>query len=657
MKRIFNQHVFGMTASLVVAVSLTGCLSQNEFLEEHSYNLDSSTFYKSESDMEMGLNGCYEKIQSLMMGQTHGGHSWMIEGLGLDTFCSTSGTSQLSDWTKMTSQDGYSRHWYDNLYDLVNRANTVIDMIDEHSEIVYSSPDRKTQLRAEALFFRAWAYRVLAGMFGNVPILNHHSSGIVTGYKPNTREEVWNFCKNDLIYAANNLPIKAEKPGKITKAVADHYLAEISLALGDFNGAIEAATRVIDRKDGDYHIMMTRFGSRATEATDRYGHSLAAPAGAYWDLFRENGNQNSLENKEALWVCQYNYGTSSTGGGGDEWWRLLVNTAEANWLSNTVRFNNTKRTRSDGTQIYLWGVNSACFKTGVVGSSVSTVPDAKGRYEADIARDSIGGNIPNTGMLLIPTYYVRDRLWKESSKNGKVDFRGSEVMIQRNWYTPGGTSWIDEKKAAFEREKAAIGTPDESVYKITAADTTAIYPRFWKFSDDKHPGGNTKAYDCDWYMVRLPETYLIRAEAYLALNERQKAADDINVLRKRANASFCTANDINIDYILDERTRELFGEEHRWITLNRLSVNPHATPYIKDCHPVQNETSANTLYDRTRKYGFGYENLSGSNQPREWSEKEHRYIPNIHPYNYQFPIPQQVIESNTGVEYPQNPGY
>lgn len=653
----FNKYIVAMAIGSALTVGLSGCQSQDEFLKEHSYKFDGSTFYQSESDMEMGLNGCYRMIQSLMMGQTHGWHSWMIEGLGLDTFCSTSGTDHFSDWTKLTGDSGYTRHWYDNLYDLINRANTVIDMIDERDNITYSTEERKAELRAEAVFFRGWAYRVLAGMYGNVPILDHHSTEVVTGYVASTRQEVWEFCKTDFTYAAANLPKEASKPGKVTRAVADHYLSEISLALGDFNGAVTAATRVIDGTDGDYRIMTTRFGSRAGEATDRYGNSLAAPAGAYWDLFRESGNQNSGDNKEALWVCQYNYGTYSTGGGGDEWWRVQANAAEANWLCNTVRMNNTKRTKADGEQIYLWGVNTACFQPGIVGSAVSTVPEANGRYEANIMRDSMGGNVAYVGNILIPTYYVRDRLWDASNKDGKTDFRGSEVMIQRNWYTPGGTRWLDEKAAAFARAAAAVGTADEEAYKINASDTTAIFPRYWKFSDDKHPGGDNKAYDCDWYMVRIPETYLLRAEAYLALGDKQKAADDINVLRDRANASYCTAADINIDYILDERTRELFGEEHRWITLNRLSVNPNATPYISDCHPVQDETSANTLYDRVRKYGFGYENLSGANQPREWDEVEKRYIPNIHAYNYQYPIPTQVIQSNSGVEYKQNTGY
>lgn len=652
-----QRYLLTVAVGTALTVGFVGCAGQDEFLEEHSYQYDDQTFYQSESDIEMALNGCYQMIQSLMMGQTHGGHSWILGGVGLDTYAYSDGNSELSDWNKMTPASGFARHWYDNLYKMVNRANTVIDMMDQR-DIEYSSEEKKLALRAEACFFRGWAYRNLAGIFGNIPILEHHATEVQTGYQPNTREEIWKFCLEDFKYAAQNLPKQAAMPGKVTRAVADHYLAEIDLDLGDFKGALEATTRVIDGTDGDYHLMTTRFGSRAAESTDRYGNSLAAPVGAYWDLFREGGNQNSPENKEALWVCQYNYGTGSTGGGGNEWGKIGANNIESCWMSATVRANNSKRTLSDGkTVFYLWGDNVACFPKGVVGSALSSVPSAEGRYEANIARDSMGGNVPFQASVIIPTKFAHQLLWAESSKNGKVDFRGSEVMMQRNWYTPGGTRWLDEKAAAFDRAKKAIGTPDEEKYKILAGDTFNIYPRLWKFSDDRHPNGDNKAYDCDWYMLRIAETYLLRAEAYLALGDKAKAADDINVLRDRANASRCTAADINIDYILDERARELLGEENRWITLNRLSLNPNVMSYISDCHPVQDIKTGNTMYDRARKYAFGFENLSGSNQPREWNAAENRYYSNFHPHNYQYPIPTQVIQSNTGMEYPQNPGY
>lgn len=84
--------------------------------------------------------------------------------------------------------------------------------------------------------------------------------------------------------------------------------------------------------------------------------------------------------------------------------------------------------------------------------------------------------------------------------------------------------------------------------------------------------GDYRRYDPDWYVIRLAETYLLLAEAYLNKGDKASAADAINVVRARAKAPLCTAADVTIDYILDERARELYGEEHRAVTLSRLST-------------------------------------------------------------------------------------
>jgi hypothetical protein len=76
----------------------------------------------------------------------------------------------------------------------------------------------------------------------------------------------------------------------------------------------------------------------------------------------------------------------------------------------------------------------------------------------------------------------------------------------------------------------------------------------------------------NWYAIRLAETYLLRAEAYLGKGDKQKAADDINMVRGRAQATPVSAGDVTIHYILDERARELDMEEMRRITLNRLGL-------------------------------------------------------------------------------------
>jgi len=142
------------------------------------------------------------------------------------------------------------------------------------------------------------------------------------------------------------------------------------------------------------------------------------------------------------------------------------------------------------------------------------------------------------------------------------------------------------------------------------------------YTDLSRMGGGYTAKDC--YVFRLAETYLIRAEAYLGLGSTALAAADINTVRNRSNASSITASDVDIDYILDERARELYTEENRILTLLRLGK----------------------VYERVSQYNdnpyFNYFGLT----PLEVEE-----------HNNLWPIPQDVIDFNTGATIEQNPGY
>ncbi len=687
---------FFILFALVLAV--TSC-NDDKFLVEKSYKNDSETFYQTERAMEIGLASCYSEVQYVIYGCMRTTHSWMLMGCNLDTFTETSATGNIN-WASMGPSSGYARHWPDYMYKLANRANTVVDMIDNHPEIVYSTDTRKNELRAEAIFFRAWAYRVLAGMYGGVVYSEHMTSEPRYDYEMISREEAWKKIKDDFAWAEQNLPTKPRLLGTVTKAAAGHYLAEMCLAVGDFTGAEQAATRVINGTDGDYHLMVTRFGNRKDQAQDRYGNSLAAPQGAYWDLFRssakldgskaKDGNSNASDNKEAIWVCQSEFSSTdlwTLGGSGDSWWRTHCAPVEACWMpyvplggKNGTRVD-TKGTKdeSDDETFYVFTADATCFPAGRdvpnAGTPNAKITEAKGRklaWNLNTATDSLacyskGFNSANVGMGILTTEYVTryagdplGSVWDDPN-----DFRGSEVMIQRNYFTPSGKRWFDVKKQAYERAALHVNDVDangkkSNPYEITAADTMNITPRFWKFSDDMHPDfinlGYT-IYDCDWYMIRIAETYLLRAEAYLAQGNKQKAADDINVIRARAGAKPCSAADVNIDYILDERIRELFGEEERFITLSRLSCNPNANKYISDCHPVQDATTANTMYDRVHKYGFGYEGAPGSRESYTDIYGKTRHYSNFKPHNYVFPIPTQIIQSNKDHKIEQNAGY
>jgi len=144
---------------------------------------------------------------------------------------------------------------------------------------------------------------------------------------------------------------------------------------------------------------------------------------------------------------------------------------------------------------------------------------------------------------------------------------------------------------------------DSKPYLIIAPSeyTEKLYPTLSKFLDPDRPDRQYTAGSRDWMVMRLAETYLIAAEAHFQAGDLQAAADHINVVRRRAAkegmepAMEITTADIDIDFILDERARELVGEMHRWFDLTRTGKlvervrmhNPQASPNIQEFHVLR----------------------------------------------------------------------
>ena len=179
--------------------------------------------------------------------------------------------------------------------------------------------------------------------------------------------------------------------------------------------------------------------------------------------------------------------------------------------------------------------------------------------------------------------------------------RNSEYNIKRNWY------YNDPKSPKYGER---IEITEALIKNGSLFPTTTKF--FYGVPNDPNYNGNNK----DRMRFRLAETYLLCAEAQIMQNKKADAAATINVIRARANATPATADEVNIDFLLDERTRELLGEELRRFTLLRTGK----------------------LYERTMLYN-------------PYSAK------NMKEYNTLWPIPQSVIDANTEAEFPQNPGY
>ena len=467
--------------------------------------------------------------------------------------------------SEMTSENAQFTYFWERSYQIIQRANVLIEGINVTDDAIWTSETQKNEYLAEARFFRAWIYRFLVPLYGDVPLVTEVISSVKTDFVRTPKEEIYKLMEEDLIFAATNLPEPGdeEAPGRITRGAAWHTLSEIYLNQSKFQLAVDAASEAID--GGDYALMTNRFGSTV---------EVFGSGDVFLDLFAY-GNQGLKENTEALWVIQFE--PLVTGGSSYP--------GERGWGPAYFRMGNTP----DGFP---------AFRGELVNGNYTGYSDTLGRPVAWIK----------------PTNYVAYDIWKGDWDN---DIRNAEHQIKRDFY-------FDNPASAYHNQKI-----DFSLYPPGSRDALRdtcqyIYPYYLKhatplnhFTDPGQSGGGYVHKDI--YAIRLAETILLRAEAYIGLGNQSLAAADINAIRLRANATPVSPAEVDLDYILDERARELYGEEFRHITLRRMGK----------------------LLERVRKY---------NNNP---------VYPacNIQDYNVLFPIPQSMIDLNINGDVQQNPGY
>jgi hypothetical protein len=433
---------------------------------------------------------------------------------------------------------------------MILRANTIIAYASKPElQGIWTTPEEKNRILAEARFFRAYTHNALANLYGGVPIVDTVYSGPKTDFVRNTRKEVYEFVKQDLEFAAQWLPetVVKNQEGRLVKAAADHLLSEVYISLGEYDKSVESASKVID--SGLYKLMTDRFGSQKDQ-----------PGDVYSDLFRDGNQNRSSGNTESIFVWQFE--DQTPGGQGN---------ANGN---NTLRF---------------WGPWYVNLRD----------PDGKSGM---VLVDSLGRGVG----FCRPTTYFLYNLWENNWAN---DIRNSRFNIRRTHYYTNPTSAYYLK--AVEAKTARIDTMQN------------IYPTLRKIEGKVGELTNTSLIYSgrtfvDFMVFRLAETYLLRAEAHIKKGDRVKAAADINVIRKRSNAKPVDAAQVTIDYLLDERARELIVEEPRRRTLTRMGK----------------------LVERTRKYNM-------REDTRTTIQDHHEF----------WPIPQTAIDANFSAKLEQNPGY
>ncbi|WP_236977213.1 RagB/SusD family nutrient uptake outer membrane protein [Membranihabitans maritimus] len=449
--------------------------------------------------------------------------------------------------------------------------------------IEWESQDVRNQILSEALWHRAYWYYRLVHTYGDVPFIGSEIEEVKLDFQTHSRTAILNKLQEDLEFAENWLP-ESVGPGGISKYAALHLLTKVYLADQEFDKAIEASTKVIE---GPFALMDERFG---IDADDPLRNVI-------WDLHRPK-NFNLSQNTETIltFVDRYEAPPDARSGG-----LFTMRLYNPQWMQAQTR-------DSEG-------------KPGMVADGL--------QY------DSLGRGNANVRLTASYQYHI----WKYKDQNWRntTDLRRADI------------NWVDIDELRYNNPESVdygkVVNPEYFAQQLDTFKHLYAIPHYIMYvpmddAEARPVGGNG-----DWYLFRLAGTYLLRAEAYYWKNQLAEAAADINVVRSRSQALNITPDEVTIDFIFDERARELFAEEPRHSELVRVSYILAGLGEMG--YSEGNFHENNYYFDRVMAYNKTYEQditLLGNTA-------------NMAPFHVLWPIPDRIITANTLATINQNEGY
>jgi hypothetical protein len=577
----------------IITITFTLLISScQKLLEEKPKSQITPQFFSTPGGILGGIAGIYSDMRNL----------WGTEGFtnittaGTDEVLAGGSASGIYWWTytNIPASDGATTALWNIAYQDINTANGVL----QFGATAVLPDSTKTQYLAQAKFLRAFYYFYLVQTFGDVPL---HTTYITSATTSDTRQpikDVYAQIISDLTEASQELPAKPQAPflGKpATKAAALYFLAKVYLtrgwssadSTGDFAQAASIASNLI------------------TNAST-YGLGL-------WPDYAASNAPGNEYGQETIFVvdreADLKYGERTTGS--------FASGSKENGTCFFFRPNYPS-------------VNANYPATG--GAAIMTRDIANGRPFIRIRQNTPYALNEAFTDLVNDTRYAKtfQTTWIANTAN---------VTTPRGLLTVGVDTglWVAPYEvpapqvAAF---KGVIFTPNGT--NGANKYTTVIFPSMKKYDDPNRASVND-ASTRPFIFAKFSDVYLIAAEAYFKMGDNVNAAAMLNVLRQRAafgtsnpgglaaaiTAQTITPAQVTLDFILDERSRELFGECQRWWDLVR-------TQTLSARLAQWNPTEAFTHY-------------SGSSPANAYSLR---------------PIPQSQINLVTsGPPFPQNPGY
>lgn len=643
----FNKYFFKSSVSIVLGLTLVGC--SNSFLEQKPLSFyEPSETYTTEEGLKSALAMCDEHLKDILMDGYPNNlpmiTNYIMTDEGLYAKTDVGGSFMDNFDKKITPTSGmdgggdtnYMQRFWDEGYKGVKDANTVLSYIDQVQGL---SDTIRNAYKGRAYFHRALSYYYLVLQFGDIPLVAKIPVVPKLNYKSTSKEAIFEMLVHDLEFAVQHVPIQSDMStvGAVNKEACMQLLAKCYLVTGQYANAEKICTDLINNYG--HHLMTEPFGTKVV------GNEKTWPVvrNVMWDLFRGE-NICDDANKEMLMPI-LNFDSQNFTN------YPIMRACFAMWNSNTI---------SDPS-----GVSPGCMNFSRT--------DANYNEKNDWIR-VIGRGIGS----FRTSYYYNKTIWDEDGQPDYQDMRHNSQL--GNWVEMEDLCYNNPKSPFYGQHLQLYATKDcvdskgnVIVHKgdLLCGDTIRCWypiPLYKCYILDKTDENNlgatsfvgaTTGSNGNLYLFRLAETYLIRAEARFYQGNTSGATEDVNVIRRRANARYMYKT-VTIGDIVDERARELYMEEWRQAELVRVSwclaksgkADEWGETYNVNTWDKQDGTDlkgGSYWYKRCTRYNlFNH----GSIQSNGVS---FNYVVNKH--NLFWPVPNSAITANTGAALRQNYGY
>ena len=570
----------------LVALLSSGC---EKILEEHPQSQIVPSFFNTPAGVLGGIAGVYNDLRA----------EWGTEGFiaemqaGTDEFLlGSAGPVVVGTYNGLNSSN-FGAAWGIAFQD-INTLNGVL----QYGQAISLPDATKKQYLAQAKFLRGFWYFYLVQTFGDVPL---HTQFITSASQADSRQPVaavYEQIIKDLTEAAADLPNTPTAPflGKAaTKPVAQLLLAKAYLTRGwlnntaaDFTQAASICADIIANKStygldlwqdyGDAFVPANDYGKETMFVSD---HELDAKYG-YYTVGGAAGS-GAAQNLSP-WLTNWNYpnnsGINSTKNAAGN----FVNSGTSGMIRDSYYGRPYIRMRPNS---YKWPSGANAGKNYFLDQAFIS-RDLDARYANSFYTVYISNlSVTNTPATANNTRGI-----------GYTTVVGQDTAV-----------WLPDYEVAGAPQ--FVGTrPFKGIVVPPSLWNNGIFPALKKFMDPSRGANFNDPSTRPCVLYRFSDVYLTGAEASLKAGDASKAAALVNVVRQRAafrktntaaqNAAgvaalTVTPADMTVDFILDERSREFFGEWQRWLDLVRTrslvrrvkAWNPDAAPYIQDFHTLR----------------------------------------------------------------------